>query len=222
MKKVRLLIGLAFLLVISAACQHEQELGEIGKVSSESNMTSKKDVYKVVIDPGHGGEDPGATGVSGSYEKDFTLSLAKKVSQLLEKEEQLQVYMTRQEDAFLSAEKRERPHYANSIPADLYVSIHANTFEDSSVSGTETYYYDRKSKALANIMHQSILEATGFKDRGVRKEDYFVLKDTTMPAVLLEVGYITNPENEGQMLKDDFQQQVAEAIVSGIKNYLIE
>lgn len=222
MKKVRLLIGLALLLVLSAACQHEQELGEIGKVSSESNMASKKEVYKVVIDPGHGGEDPGATGASGTYEKDFTLSLAKKVFQLLEKDERFQVYMTRQEDVFLSAQNRERPNYANSIPADLFVSIHGNTFEDSSVSGTETYYYERNSKALANIMHQSILEATGFKDRGVRKEDYFVLKDTTMPAVLLEVGYITNPENEGKMLTDDFQQQVAEAISNGIKEYLIE
>lgn len=222
MKKVRLLIYLAFLLVISAACQHEQELGEIGKVSGESNINSEKEIYKVVIDPGHGGEDPGATGASGTYEKDFTLSLAKKVSQLLEKDEQVEVYMTRQEDVFLSAEKRERPKYANNIPADLYISIHANTFEDSSVSGTETYYYDSNSKSLANIMHQSILKATGFKDRGVRREDYFVLKDTTMPAVLLEVGYITNPGNEEKMLSDNFQQEVAEAISRGIKDYLIE
>ncbi|QGH36182.1 N-acetylmuramoyl-L-alanine amidase [Gracilibacillus salitolerans] len=193
---------------------------ETSNERENSKISSKEEKYKVVIDPGHGGEDPGAIGVSGSYEKDFTLSLAKKISILLEDEPKLEVYMTREEDVFLSAETRERPNYANDIEADLYISLHANTFTDPSVSGTESFYYHKNSKRLANIIHRHVSETTGFRNRGVKKENYFVLKDTTMPAVLLEIGYITNPEEEQTMLTDDFQQSLAEAIKNGVNEYL--
>lgn len=178
--------------------------------------------YKVVIDAGHGGEDPGAIGASGLYEKDYTLSLSKKVKELLAREPQVEVYMTREEDVFLSSETRERPNFANSLSADIFVSIHGNTFDDPTVSGTETYYYHQNSKLLANKIHQQLIEVTGFRDRGVKKENYFVLKDTTMPAVLLEVGYLTNPQEEEKLLSEQFQQSVAEAIRDGIMDYLID
>jgi N-acetylmuramoyl-L-alanine amidase len=187
-----------------------------GKIAQDS--TENK--YKVVIDPGHGGKDPGSIGASGSYEKDFTLSLASKVSHLLEQESQIEVYMTREKDVFLSAETRVRPNYANDLGADLYISIHANTFTDPSVSGTESFYYNQNSLSLANIIHKHVVEATGFRNRGVKKENYFVLKDTTMPATLLEIGYITNPEDEQTMLTSEFQQSVANSIRDGIKEYL--
>ncbi|GAB2550479.1 N-acetylmuramoyl-L-alanine amidase family protein [Gracilibacillus alcaliphilus] len=186
-----------------------------------TNTPSNEEKYKVVIDPGHGGEDPGAIGASG-YEKDFTLSLAKKISILLQDEPKLEVHMTREEDVFLSAETRERTNYANNIDADVFISLHANTFTDPSVSGTESFYYHKNSKRLANIIHRHVSETTGFRNRGVKKENFFVLKDTTMPAVLLEIGYITNPEDEQKMLTDDFQQSVAESIKSGIKEFLID
>jgi len=85
--------------------------------------------YKVVIDAGHGGEDVGATGASGQYEKNFTLSVAKKVSKLLEQNPHIQVYMTRSDDSFISQESRHRPIYANDLNADLFLSIHANTLQ---------------------------------------------------------------------------------------------
>lgn len=175
--------------------------------------------YKVVIDAGHGGEDVGATGASGQYEKNFTLSVAKKVSKLLEQNPHIQVYMTRSDDSFISQESRHRPIYANDLNADLFLSIHANTFTDSSVSGTETFYYHPYSLKFAEIMQKNLVQATGFKDRGVKKEDLFVIKDTTMPAVLLEIGYLTNPQDESQMWTEDFQDRVATAIVDGIKEY---
>ncbi|MBC5635281.1 N-acetylmuramoyl-L-alanine amidase [Ornithinibacillus sp. BX22] len=198
----------------------EEQLSNQDVVVSNEQEDSSSPVYKVVIDPGHGGDDPGAIGASASFEKDFTLSLSKKLAALLEQEAALEVYMTREEDVFISTETRERPNFANDLSADLYVSIHANTFDNPSVSGTETYYYHDDAEVLANTIHKHLLSATGYTDRGVRKENYFVLTDTTMPAVLLEVGYLTNPEQEREMISEEFQQTAAEAIRDGIKEYL--
>lgn len=193
---------------------------QLNKEKARSVKDSSDKKYKIVLDPGHGGKDPGSIGFSGSYEKDFTLSLAKKVYHLLEEEKQIEVYMTRDKDTFLSTETKIRPKYANDLGADLFVSIHANTFTDPSASGTESFYYNQNSLSLAKIMQKHVVEATGFKDRGVKKENYFVLKDTTMPATLLEIGYITNPEDEQAMLTSEFQQSVAESISEAIKEYL--
>jgi beta-glucosidase/6-phospho-beta-glucosidase/beta-galactosidase len=112
--------------------------------------------------------------------------------------------------------------YANEINADLFVSIHGNTFDDSSVTGTETFYYHNFSKSFAEIIHNHLIQATGFKDRGVKKEEFFVLTDTDMPAVLLEIGYLTNPQDESEMLTEAFQTRVAQAIVDGIKEYQLK
>ncbi|CAH0122718.1 hypothetical protein PAE9249_05307 [Paenibacillus sp. CECT 9249] len=184
------------------------------------NDTTHDPIYKVVLDPGHGGKDRGATGASGQDEKDFTLQLSHKVRERLEQEPQIEVYMTRTDDSFISSIDRERPEFANQLNADVFLSIHGNTFTDAGVSGTETYYYREESLQLAEIMHKHTVEATGFRDRGVKKENFFVVKDTTMPAVLLEVGYLTNPQDEAQLLKDEVQNRIAGSIVAGIKEYL--
>ncbi|KYG29685.1 hypothetical protein AZF04_08495 [Alkalihalobacillus trypoxylicola] len=176
--------------------------------------------YKVVIDPGHGGSDPGAIGFSGSYEKDFTLSLSTKVFKLLTEKYQIGATMTREGDQHLSSKTKDRPNIANHLEADLFISIHANIFEDSTVTGTETFYYDEDSKSLADIIHKHVIEATGYHDRGVKVGNFFVLKDTEMPAALLELGYLTNQEQEEDMLSESFQNRVALAIVEGIIEYL--
>lgn len=194
----------------------------ISRDSYDNTITDdlSEKVYKVVIDPGHGGKDRGAESVSGRFEKDFTLQMAQKVMQLANQEPQFKVYMTRTEDRFLSSLDRERPVFANDLEADVFISIHGNTFTDPDVSGTETYYYNKNSLSLAQIMHRHVVKTTSFKDRGVKKEIFFVLKDTMMPAVLLEIGYLTNPSNELMMFDDDFQDRLAASIVEGIKEYL--
>lgn len=90
--------------------------------------------YKVVIDSGHGGKDNGATGASGNFEKDFTLQVALKVEELAKQEPQIEVVLTRSEDRFISSIDRERPEIGNQLGADLFISIHGNTYEDASVS----------------------------------------------------------------------------------------
>lgn len=174
--------------------------------------------YKVVLDAGHGGSDPGALSFSKRLEKDFNLSLTLKVAELLQADPNIQVVLTRQGDETLSLE--ERVKIANASNADLFVSIHANYVDNPSTSGTETYYYNDHSKNLADIMHKHLLQATGFLDRKVRKERFYVIRYTTMPAILCEVGFISNPEQEQLMYDDAWQEQVAASIVAGIKDYL--
>jgi N-acetylmuramoyl-L-alanine amidase len=218
MKNRVLYVVIIFLFIlICTACNSrlDQKMND-DKGKEEENVPT----YKVVIDPGHGGKDVGAIGASGQYEKSFTLSLSSKVKERLEQDPDIEVYMTRTEDRFISQESRGRPKLANDLNADLFLSIHGNTFADSSVSGTETFYYHRNSKSFAEIIHEKLVEATGFHDRGVKKENFFVVKDTEMPAVLLEVGYLTNPNDESVMLTDPFQDRVATAIVEGIREYL--
>ncbi|WP_339218511.1 N-acetylmuramoyl-L-alanine amidase [Paenibacillus sp. FSL H8-0332] len=177
-------------------------------------------VYKVVVDPGHGGEDPGAVSVSGRLEKDFNLSLSEKIVATVEQDPQLEILLTRTGDAFISSQELFRPQFANNLPADLFISIHGNTYEDASASGTETFYYHEESLAWAETIHKHVIQATGLKDRGVKKGNFFVLRDTVMPSVLLELGYLTNPGDEAKMWTSGFQESVASAVVDGIRVYL--
>ncbi|MCJ8014305.1 N-acetylmuramoyl-L-alanine amidase family protein [Paenibacillus sp. KQZ6P-2] len=172
----------------------------------------------VVIDAGHGGKDPGTTGITGKREKDFTLSMALKVQKLLKQDPNIDVVLTRSNDTFV--ELSERAKIANDLKADVFVSIHANSAGSSAATGTETYYQRDASKALANTMHKYLVQATGLPDRGVRYGNFHVIRETKMPAVLLEVGYLSNKNDEAALFSDSFQQRVAQGIANGIKDYL--
>ncbi|WP_159883101.1 N-acetylmuramoyl-L-alanine amidase family protein [Paenibacillus puerhi] len=175
--------------------------------------------YLVYIDPGHGAKDSGAVSkLTGRYEKTFVLALGKKVAALLEKEKKIQVVMTRSDDTFL--ELPERVALANNADADLFVSIHANSADKESIRGTETYYYTEQSADFANTMHAALLKGTGFIDRKVKKSAFHVIRNTTMPSVLLEIGFMSNRAEESLLFQEAFQDQVAASIVAGIKTQL--
>src|SRR5699024_6547018 len=148
-------------------------------------------------------------------EKEFTLDLGLKVQEILKDDSDIKVLMTRDDDRFISQEDRERPNYANREDADIFISLHQNSFEDSNVSGTESFYYDEESQSLAETMQEQVVDATGFDDRGTSQKSLFVLRDTDMPAELLEVGYLTNPADQEKMRTDAFQEEIAEYIVDG-------
>ena len=217
-KSILLMIMVLAASAIFSACGSPK--AENKKGAARENGHKGSNVFTVVIDPGHGGKDKGATGASGAYEKDFALQLSKKLMKLLEKEELIDVYLTRSDDSFISSVDRERVKIATDKSADLLISIHGNTFTDPKVSGTETYYYTEQSRSIAEVIHKHVVEATGFRDRGVKVEDFFIIKDAQMPSVLLELGYLTNPQNEAQLLKEDLQNEIAKAIVAGLKEYL--
>jgi N-acetylmuramoyl-L-alanine amidase len=174
--------------------------------------------YKVVIDAGHGGEDPGAPSVTGQWEKAFNLAVARKVYKLLEQDDEITPYMTRSEDAYIGL--YERAAFANDLGADLFISIHANRFTNASVSGVETYYNRADSQKLAEVMHKHLLKATGIADRGVRKANFVVIRETKMPAVLLECGYLSNANDAKMLFTESAQDRIAAEIVAGIKEYL--
>ncbi|MGN8769743.1 N-acetylmuramoyl-L-alanine amidase [Paenibacillus barengoltzii] len=173
----------------------------------------------VVIDAGHGGSQPGAISVTKKQEKEFTLAVALKVEALLRQEAGLEVILTRMTDVTMTLQDRVK--VANDQGAAVFVSIHGNSIDPpSNPSGTETYYTRDESIPLANVMHQHLVKATGLKDRGVRKSSLHVTRETKMPAVLLEVGYLSNKTDAELMYTEEFQQRVAEGIVAGIKEYL--
>lgn len=174
----------------------------------------------VVIDPGHGGSDPGTISFTKNPEKHFALALGLKVQALLEKEPDIELIMTRETDIYPT--RSERVKLANDLKADVFVSIHGNSVTAApQVSGTETYYYQRESsKELASLIHKNLIKALGFKDRGVKNGNYQVIRETTMPAVLLEVGFLSNKAEEEAMMSENNQNKAAQAIVDGIKEYL--
>ncbi|CAM4523861.1 N-acetylmuramoyl-L-alanine amidase/peptidoglycan/xylan/chitin deacetylase (PgdA/CDA1 family) [Paenibacillus endophyticus] len=187
------------------------------KLSPPSSQTQK---YKIMIDPGHGGKDPGATGVSGNYERDYTLALAKKVFDLLRDEPMFETRMTRTTDVFVELE--DRAAMANEWQADALLSIHGNTYTDDSANGTETLYTHDDSNLLAQTVQKNVIEALGFRDRGVKEEQLKVLSLSEMPAALVEVGYLTNAGEEAVMLSGDGQNAAAKGIVEGLKQYFLQ
>ncbi|ALS27829.1 cell wall hydrolase/autolysin [Paenibacillus sp. 32O-W] len=173
--------------------------------------------YKVVIDAGHGGHDPGAKSVLGYNEKELNLKIALKLYELLKKEPAIEPYLTRKDDTFVALDDRAK--FANDLKADIFISIHGNSFTPSA-TGTETYYNRSDSKQLAEILHQHVLKATGFKDRGVKTAGYVVIKKTTMPAVLVETGFLSNKDDAAALQKEETQNRIAQELVAGIKKYL--
>ncbi|KQY87819.1 N-acetylmuramoyl-L-alanine amidase [Paenibacillus sp. Root52] len=171
----------------------------------------------VVVDAGHGDQDPGAIGVTGKREKDFNLAMALKVEALLKKESNIDVVLTRSDDTFLAL--KERVRIAESLKADIFISIHANS-GPAAANGVETFYSRATSQALAKVMHKHLLQSSGLKDRGVKTASLHVTRETTMPAVLLEGGFLSNKSDEAALFTESFQNSVAKGIVAGIKEYL--
>lgn len=173
----------------------------------------------VVIDAGHGGTDPGTSSPT-RLEKDFNLAIALKVEALLKLEPNITVVMNRSDDTTLTL--KNRPNIANNIKADIFVSIHANSVDKSvktNPSGTETYYTREDSIALANMIHKHLVQATGLNDRKVRQKNLLVTRETMMPAVLLESGYLSNSFDESVLFDPIAQDRIAAGIVAGIKEY---
>lgn len=178
--------------------------------------------HVVVLDAGHGGSDPGASSVTGRKEKEFNLAVALLVQQQLQNDPDIELVLTRNGDTYPGL--KDRSSLANQVNANLFVSIHANSLEKSEknalINGSETYYTKADSKAFADVMHKHLIAATGLKDNGVRVKNLHVTRETKMPAVLLEAGYLSNVNDEAVLFTPDTQQRIADGIVAGIKEYL--
>jgi N-acetylmuramoyl-L-alanine amidase len=172
----------------------------------------------VVIDAGHGGKDPGARSCLGYYEKTVNLAVARKVARLL-RQKGLRVEMTRTGDRFIELE--ERAAIANRLRADLFVSIHSDSFPKSSRRGYTVYVANSaswSSRRAASAIARS-MAGTGLNSFGTQTANYHVLTGTRGPAVLVELGYLTN-RREAALLRDpSFQSRLAQAVAEGISDY---
>lgn len=173
----------------------------------------------VVLDPGHGGRDPGAVGINGLQEISVIFPISLRVQALLEAQG-VTVVMTRSDNRTLDLQTR--VDIAERAGADIFVSIHANAISLSrpDVNGIETYYASSTGRRLADIIHASMLAATTMNDRGVKQARFYVIRRTSMPATLLEVGFVTGAQDYHLLVDPVWRETMATAIARGILQYL--
>lgn len=201
--------------------------------AEEVSGTETKDSFLIVIDPGHGGSDPGKVSDNGLLEKDINLEIA-----LLLKEElgsDYRVILTRESDAGLYSENdtnkkasdmRERCRIIEEEKADMLISIHQNSYTDPDVKGAQVFYYTHSAegKKLAESIQNSIKEIASPDNNRVSKSnnDYYMLLHTSCPAVIVECGFLSNPGEAELLNSKDYQKLIVSAIRKGIEDYLSE
>jgi len=175
----------------------------------------------VILDAGHGGHDSGATGGS-SNEKSMTLDIVKRVLSLLEKDNSIKAYATRTTDVFIPL--LDRSAFGNDI-GDLFISVHINSGPEKA-NGTEVYYYDGidlslprgiSSSMLASTLQKNLVAKLGSVDRNVKREDFSVVRESTIPSSLCEIGFISNSAERSKLDSPEYRQLAAEAIYQSIK-----
>ena len=180
---------------------------------------------KIMVDPGHGGSDPGAIGPTGVEEADANLAMSLRLRDRLE-DMGAEVRMTRDTDRNVSrpgAKQKEelqaRVALANKWPADLFVAVHSNSSTVPTLKGTQTFHARQSSQTsrnMAKAIHKNMVATTGRRDLKVRKADFYVVKHTHMPAVLVETAFVSNPEEEKLLADPEFHGLVADAIAAGV------
>ncbi len=199
-------------------------------VSEDGINTSVLDGKKIAIDPGHGGEDSGAIGPTGIMEKTVTLRVSQEVKRLLE-DAGANVIMTRETDTEVSPkhkmatdidELQARCDVANKANADIFVSIHMDSFTSGDANGTTGYYYakgTKKSAALAKYIQADLVKKIGTESRGVKTCNFYVVRKTNMPATLIEVAFISNQKEEKLLNSSKGVKNAAAGIVAGIADF---
>jgi N-acetylmuramoyl-L-alanine amidase len=189
-------------------------------ISFQTSLLKKK---ILVLDAGHGGVDPGTCGGQGTREKDFTLDMVFRLKELLEDAGAF-VILTRSDDSYIGL--FERPLMANFCKADLFISIHCNSYtNDRNIRGVEVYYWPHASepkpggRTLADKVMTYLIQGTQMENRGVRSNNYAVLVETQMPSILVELGYLSNYAEETLLNQPEFKQIASQAIFQGIIAY---
>lgn len=223
---------LMVLLILCVAC------GIYGLYAEDGEQVFQNaDQLTVVIDAGHGGMDGGAVGISGVLEKDLNLQVAKKLEKLVT-DGGGKALMTRADDVSLHTDQdktvREqkrsdlnyRRSYAADSGADAFISIHMNKFEQSQYRGAQIFYAaDQDSKQLAEMIKKNIVPVSEKSDGREIKKAYdtmFILQQSKLPSVIVECGFLSNPEEEALLTDDAYQQKIAEAIYRGMCEFLQE
>lgn len=182
-------------------------------ITSANNGTRK-----IVLDAGHGGSDVGAIR-DGITEKAITLDVSKRVRDILTKKGYT-VEMTREADETVSLQ--DRVAFSESKNPDIFVSIHVNSSEKPEITGIETHYYHQESLSLAQTVHAALASNIKTKNRGLFKSKFYVINHTTSPAILVEIGFLSNSSERAELVSDKRKQATAKAIAEGVENYFKE
>ncbi|MCY8490280.1 SH3 domain-containing protein [Bacillus atrophaeus] len=195
----------------------DEEAGEAPVAKSSSSGSGSLQNKSIVVDPGHGGKDSGTIGYTGKFEKNLTIKTANLLASKL-RSAGANVYVTRQDDTFVSLQSRvSTSHYRN---ADAFISIHYDSYANSSVRGSTAYYYSpAKDRELASDVHSEVAKRSPIPDRGVLFGDYYVLRENKQPAMLYELGYLSHPQEESIVHSGSFQEKVTDGIESGLEQY---
>ena len=191
----------------------------IPAIISKIKVPEITNLYTVVIDAGHGGEDVGATR-ENIYEKDITLKIAKLLEEKL-KDKKVKTYMVRDKDKTVSL--ADRCEFSNKKEPDLFVSVHVNSSINESILGVETHWWKEDSKKYAQVVHNEMaknVKKWKTVDRGLFKSQFYVINHTEAPAILCEIGFISHKKEREEIIKQKRQEEIAEAIADGIYNYL--
>lgn len=181
----------------------------------------------ITIDPGHGGSDSGAVGPNGYTEKEGAFAISQKVASILN-QSGAKVVMTRDSDvdvygpnASARNELQARVDVGNNANSDIFVSVHCNAFVNPAANGTQTFYYGSsyQGQRLAQSIQEKMIEVNGLRDRGISTCNFYVVKHSYMPAVLIETAFITNYDEEALLSDDEWQTTMAKAIAEGINEY---
>lgn len=226
MEKVELLMALCLLVLVYGIA------GQAGLMQANTVGITKKEKPLVVIDSGHGGNDPGKVGVDGSLEKDINLQIAKQLKTYLEASD-VEVLMTREDDTGLyksgdsnkkMADMRKRCEIINEAKPVLVVSIHQNSYHEESVSGGQVFYYkgSEKGKRLAEIIQKRFDYVMGTSNRRVAKanDNYYLLLHVKVPIVIVECGFLSNWKESASLNAKEYQDKLAWTIHMGVMQYL--
>ena len=200
-------------------------------VSSDAAATAGKR-FCVVIDAGHGGNDPGKVGVDGSLEKDINLQIALKLREFLQMQD-VEVVMTRETDCGLYDENasnkkvqdmKTRVALIEEKQPDLTVSIHQNSYPEEKVHGAQVFYYEgsEQSRGLAELIQQTVAEKAdpGNTRKAKANDSYYLLKKTSSPIVIVECGFLSNYEDAGRLTTEPYQEKVAWAVHMAVMQWL--
>lgn len=182
-------------------------------------LSGKLSKAAIMLDAGHGGSDTGAIGVTNCYEKDIVLGTAQQLQRKLENMG-YEAVQTRDDDSFMSLGAR--ADYANDVLPIIFVSLHANSIKNPEFTGVMTFHYEGSSEGrkLASAIQRYLLSSTGAVDRGVRTANFFVLRETVVPAVLVEIGFLTNSIEEYKLRDPAYQKRIVDGIAAGIDEYM--
>ncbi len=209
-------------------------------------VKAARDVYDtiIVVDPGHGGKDPGTSGkLNGTtyYEKNVVLDIGTKATKYISQDTRFKVYMTRTDDTFI--ELYDRPAFSTHLGADMFISIHSNASSSAIPSGIDTFYFDvqkedatylnskgvyvtdyrknvtAKSKAFSQAIQKNLISATSATDRGFKHGDYAVLRQNEIPSILIETGFMSNQADLAKLADDSYRTKIARTIADTVIAY---